>query len=419
MTPRISIVIPTHNRRTVLERGLASLAAQSYPLSLIEVIVVADGCTDGTEHVDIDPRLPARIIAQQHAGPAAARNAGAALASGDLLLFLDDDVEAWPELVEAHVQAHAAMPGDGLVVGYLPADPKSGGELFRTALRGWWDVMFDRMRQPGYRFTYANVLTGNCSIPRRFFHAVGGFEEQLHCHEDYEFGLRLLRAGGAILFQPTAGASHADLTDFRRSLRRKYEEGMADVWMARVYPDIWPALPLARPHASRRKRFLSELALNRPWLRAVFDAAARCYANLLAGARLRLRWAVLRDDLLFLWYWRGVADALEETSVATFREQIASRLPPEPDLPCLDLAQGLAAAMRELDRLDAPGVVLSYNNVYVGTIEPQPWAEPLRGRHLRHVLSTTLRTRLGEAIAIATALGESRGSPQMRAFRSA
>lgn len=418
MTPHVSIVIPTHNRRGMLQRTLASIAAQSYPLSLIEVVVVADGCSDGTEHVVIDPPLTGRVVVQPSAGPAAARNVGAAVASGDLLIFLDDDIEASPEFVAAHVQAHAAVAGDALVIGYLSADPRNGSRMFCTALRGWWEVMFERMRQPGHRFTYVDVLSGNCSVSRRLFRAVNGFEEQLHCHEDYEFGLRVLAAGGTLRFEPAAAGSHADITDLPRSLRRKYEEGTADVWIARAHPGVWPVLPLARPHASRRARLLRELALNRPLLGRLFETTARYYVRLLDRARLRVRWSVMRDDLLFFWYWRGVADAVQDISFDAFREQITSRLAPEPALPCLDLSQGLAAAARELDRLDAPGVVLSYDNVYVGTIPPQPWAEPLRGRHLRHVLSTTLRKPLGEAMAAAHALGESRGR-RMQAFRSA
>jgi GT2 family glycosyltransferase len=404
MTPRVTIVIPTHNRRAVLERGLESIVAQSYPSSLIEVIVVADGCTDGTEHLTMPPLLQARMIAQPASGAAAARNAGAAVANGDLLLFLDDDVIAWPGLVEAHVHAHASMSPTALVVGYLSANPRNGDPLFRGALRGWWETMFDRMRQAGHRFTYADVLSGNCSIPTRLFQALNGFQEQLHCHEDYEFGLRVLKAGGTIAFAPAAGGSHEEFTDLRRSLRRKRDEGTADVWMARAHPDIWTALPLSRSPASRRSRLLRELALNRRSLGRLFDAAARLSVSLLARARLRVRWAVLRDNLLFYWYWCGVADALKGGSFESFREQVGPRSVRVCELPTVNLRQGLAAAMDELDRLDAPGVVLYYDAVYVGTIAPQPWAEPLRGRHLRHILSTTLHAPLAEALATAEAI---------------
>ena len=405
MTTRVSVVIPTHNRRAILQRNLQALARQSYPSSQIETIIVADGCTDGTEHVVVEPPLSGRVAVQPHAGAAVARNTGAALATGDLLLFLDDDVEAWPELVGAHVRAHASISSDALIVGYLQPRPENTTDLFRIALTAWFETAFERMRQPGHRFTYADVLTGNCSIPRRFFQALRGFQPQLRCHEDYELGLRVLAAGGTIGCAPAAGGWHEDLSDLERSLQRKRDEGTADVWIARAHKHVWAVLPLARPNGSRRTRLLREFALNQPLLGGLFDAFARSWADLLARARLRNCWRAVRDDLLFYWYWRGVADALTHTSFDSFREEITAVLPPPPDLPSLDLQHGLPAAMRELDDLDAPGVVLHYRGVYVGTIAPQPWAEPLCGRHLGRLLSTTLRAPLADAVATALGLG--------------
>ena len=139
----------------------------------------------------------------------------------------------------------------------------------------------------------------------------------------------------------------------------------------------------------------------------LFDAAARVSVGLLARARLRVRWAALRDDLLFYWYWHGVADAMKGGSFESFREQVGPRSDRPYELPKVNLRQGLAAAMAELDRLGAPGVVLYYGAVYVGTIAPQPWAEPLRGRHLRHILSTTLHGPLAEALTTAEAIAGS------------
>jgi glycosyltransferase involved in cell wall biosynthesis len=405
MTTRVSLVIPTHNRRATLQRNLRALARQSYPLSQIDVVIVADGCTDGTEHVVLEPPLSGRVVAQAHGGAAVARNTGAALATGDLLLFLDDDVEAWPELVDAHVRAHAPISADALIVGYLQPRPENTGSLFRVALGAWFETTFERMRQPGHRFTYADVLTGNCSVPRRFFQALRGFQPQLRCHEDYELGLRVLAAGGAIGFAPAAGGWHEDVSDLERSLQRKRDEGTADVWIARAHNHVWPVLPLARPIGSRRFRLLRDFALNRPRLGGLFHSPTRSFADLLARARLRTRWREVIDDLLFYWYWRGVGDALKNTSFDRFREEITSALPPPPDLPCLDLQHGLEAAMHELDDLDAPGVALHYRGVYVGTIAPKPWAEPLRGRHLRPLLSMSLHAPFAEALATALGLG--------------
>ena len=405
MTTRVSVVIPTHNRRAMLQRNLQALARQSYPLSQIEIVIVADGCTDGTEHVVLKPPLIGRVAVQTHAGAAVARNTGAALATGDLLLFLDDDVEVWPELVEAHVRAHSSISADALIVGYLQPRPENTNSLFRIALRSWFETKYERMRQPGHRFTYADVLTGNCSVPRRFFQTLNGFQPLLRCHEDYELGLRVLATGGAIGFAPAAGGWHEDLSDVGRALQRKRDEGTADVWIAQAHNHVWAVLPLARPAGSRRSRLLRDFALNRPLLGGLFDAVARSFLGLLARARLRNRWRAVRDDLLFYWYWRGVADALKNTPFDSFREGITSVLPPPPDLPSVDLQHGLAAAMRELDGLDAPGVVLHYGGVHVGTIAPQPWAEPLRSCHLRRLLSTTLHAPFADALATARGLG--------------
>src|SRR5688572_12763531 len=117
--PLLSVVIPTRNRVRLLERVLASLAVQRFPHDLWELIVVDDGATDET------PVLVARfaesapmrttLLRQRNAGAAAARNAGAAIADGTRLLFLDDDMIASENLVAEHARyagdQHACVIG--------------------------------------------------------------------------------------------------------------------------------------------------------------------------------------------------------------------------------------------------------------------------------------------------------------------
>jgi len=114
---RVSVIIPTHNRRESLERTLRALCRQSYPFDLMEVIVVADGCHDDTSELLRAYTGPFRLhgLAQPKQGASTARNYGAATATGSTLIFIDDDVEPAPQLVEAHVSAHRI--GRGLVVG--------------------------------------------------------------------------------------------------------------------------------------------------------------------------------------------------------------------------------------------------------------------------------------------------------------
>jgi hypothetical protein len=93
-TPRISIVMPTYNRRDTILRSVASVRAQSF--ADWELLVVDDGSTDGTADVlqGIDSRL--RLIRQDNRGVAGARNTGLAAARGSLIAFLDSDDEWTP-----------------------------------------------------------------------------------------------------------------------------------------------------------------------------------------------------------------------------------------------------------------------------------------------------------------------------------
>src|SRR5262249_49492504 len=120
-TPTVSVIIPTHDREAILERTLAALCVQTYPPKLMEVLLVADGCTDGT--VERMRRYPTpfllHIIEQSNQGPAVARNQGAAQAQGKILVFLDDDIEAAPRLIETYVRIHRNGPGQ-VALGYLP-----------------------------------------------------------------------------------------------------------------------------------------------------------------------------------------------------------------------------------------------------------------------------------------------------------
>jgi len=88
-TPLISVVIPAYNAAAFLEDALASVAAQD--CGPIEMIVVDDGSSDRTSEVARSFEAPVTLIAQAHAGPGAARNAGVAAARGEFLAFLDAD----------------------------------------------------------------------------------------------------------------------------------------------------------------------------------------------------------------------------------------------------------------------------------------------------------------------------------------
>jgi glycosyltransferase involved in cell wall biosynthesis len=104
----VSVVIPTYNRRDQLLRCLEALAGQEGVTTSIEVVVVLDGCTDDTANAlrSLATPFTLRVLAQPNRGPAAARNSGLRAASGDICVFLDDDIIAEPRLLATHATLH-------------------------------------------------------------------------------------------------------------------------------------------------------------------------------------------------------------------------------------------------------------------------------------------------------------------------
>jgi GT2 family glycosyltransferase len=400
----ISVVIPTHNRADALSRLLTALARQTLPPSKFEVIVVADGCRD-----DSVARLRAvawpfqlTILEQRPSGAAVARNRGAERAAGEILLFLDDDVEPEPDLLRAHVAIHAE---DATLVGLgtlRPVVVQNG--FFGIALRGWWEEMSEPVRELGHRYSCFDLLSGHVSIRRSNFNALGGFDSTLRCREDYEFGYRANAAGLTFRLVTAAGASHHETTDLSKAMYRKRDEGLADVQLSERHPALAHALPLARkPEGSSLTTLLYWFAWHQ---RAIGDAIAWCVANMLPLyelLRLRFRWRVRVEDLLTYWYWRGVATATGR------HDRLAVLLAAKPPLhgPCvIDLECGLDLAEEQLETLRPASVRLVYGKHIVGELPEAPGAESLRAIHLRRIIARQFANEYLRAAFLSSAVPE-------------
>src|SRR6185503_19644585 len=112
---RVSVVIPTYNRKAQLVECLAALERQTVLPQEFEVVIVDDGSTDGTEAALRERTFPFQLQyhRQSNQGPGTARNFGIAVAQGELVLFIGDDIFADPRLLEAHLVAHATRPDPG------------------------------------------------------------------------------------------------------------------------------------------------------------------------------------------------------------------------------------------------------------------------------------------------------------------
>jgi hypothetical protein len=278
-----------------------------------------------------------------------------------------------------------------------------GTGFFPIALRGWWEAMFEAMRAPGHRFRYRDLLTGNLSIAATVFSEVGGFDETFRCHEDFEFGARLLASGVDLAFCDRAAGIHREGTDLDRALARKRAEGAADVQMLRRHPHLLGSLPLGwfREHASRRQRFHRALTVGRPAAAWRLAGALRRLLVPLEAARLRGRWRKALDDLLMCHYWLGVETVLPgRGQVGALQAACRAVPPPAIDRMAVDLTIGrLDDAVHAIDLRRPDALRVSWGGAPVGDIPAEAGAERLRGSHLRRALVEELAEPLIRVLA--------------------
>jgi len=401
-----TVVIPTHNRAAALYTALDALARQDQSPDTFEVVVVPNGCTDDTveqlQRYQATFRLT--VVPLTDPGASLARNTGAARARAPIVIFMDDDITPDTWFISAHLAAHrraaaeAAVLSPAVVVGYLPAVLQPERDRFAVALRGWWEAMFDRMRQPGHRFNYTDLLSGNFSIERVTFTGLGGFDTGLRCHEDYDLGYRLIAAGARILFAERASGSHTDVTRLPRACWRKREEGVADVQLARKYPELRALLPIGRPRTPNQ-RVIRALALRMPAVGDQVAALLVWWLGVLDRIGAHSAWSRVMDGLLGYWYERGLADALG-TPAALEALMAGARLDVPEGVQTLevDLAAGLDEALVLIDAVRPGAVSFRVGAVKIGEIPWHPGAERLAARHLRGALVKDFHKEYAEAL---------------------
>ncbi|WP_227869906.1 glycosyltransferase family 2 protein [Streptomyces otsuchiensis] len=212
-TARVSVVIPNYNYARTLELCLTSVAAQT--LQPYEVIVSDDASTDAS--VEVARRFGCRVLrAERNEGVSAARNRGAAAATGDVLFFLDSDQALSPASLENAVQMLAEDPRLGCVHGIIAAEPLVDDgpvEWYRTLHAHHW-----RRRGVGPTPT---AYFAAAALPRHVFEEVGPFDPALRDSEDVEYSERL-SARYTIRLTDRIEAAHDEEHRLGRMLREQF-----------------------------------------------------------------------------------------------------------------------------------------------------------------------------------------------------
>lgn len=227
MFPLISIIIPCRNEEKAIGEVIRLVKAQTPEGSALEIIVVDDGSTDRTAAIaEAEGAKVLPIPAKAGGGnPAAGRNRGAAISTGDPIIFLDSDCtphEGWLENLLRH---HAA--GIEVVGGSLGLPTGLSYSARCDYYCGWYHV--HPRSKPGFVLHHPPC---NLSVRRDVFLGTAGYVERqpiAYAHEELEWQADVLAKGGRIYFEPTAAVDHHNRPGFSNLLRRNYRWGYSAI----------------------------------------------------------------------------------------------------------------------------------------------------------------------------------------------
>ncbi|HMN27952.1 MAG TPA: glycosyltransferase [Caldilineaceae bacterium] len=230
-----SVVIPVYNGAATIAGCLDALAAQSTPATSYELVVVDDGSRDESAVVvrrwqAAHPQIALRLLQQANAGPAAARNLGAAAAQASILLFTDADCRPSPDWIRLLVEALQQPAVAGVKGSYRSRQP----EWVAQFIQAEYEDRYARMAgQPRIDF----IDTYSAGYWRDLFLAVGGFDTRLIACEDQELSFRLAAQAQQLCFVPAAWVEHRHVTRVWAYARRKYTFGFWKARLTRWHPD--------------------------------------------------------------------------------------------------------------------------------------------------------------------------------------
>jgi acetyltransferase-like isoleucine patch superfamily enzyme/GT2 family glycosyltransferase len=295
-TVRVSCVIPTYNRGNVLCETIRMLMEQSHAP---EEIIVVDQSTEMTDEyaaqlASWDREGNIRWLRREKPNASAARNAGAMASTGDVLLFLDDDIRVGPDFIAAHARNYESEDVVAVAGQLLDGDGAVATERKKRSSNPELDWMFFP-RNYAHRCRTSWMISANVSVRRNIFFEVGGMDENYikgAICEETDFALRLVRKGYLFQFDPQASVYHLGLQVSKGGTRHRH-------WWSYFYSAVghwYFALGFASRGtaaafflAPLRFWVLNSATLKRPW--SIPPRFVFCVSALVVAAALRARGA--------------------------------------------------------------------------------------------------------------------------------
>jgi glycosyltransferase involved in cell wall biosynthesis len=222
MEPLFSVIVPTYNRPRQLATCLQALAQLEYPRDRFEVIVVDDGSPIVMDHVIAEGgrQINVRLLKRANAGPAAARNTGAAQAQGEFLAFTDDDCTPAANWLAALAQHCNAAP-----------EAMVGGRVINPLTKNTFTAASQLIFDIAYRYYNADpqharhLGAANLAMPAQRFRELGGFMPNLRTAEDRELCNRWRHHGLPMIYAPEAIIYHAPHLTFAGFCKQHFSYG--------------------------------------------------------------------------------------------------------------------------------------------------------------------------------------------------
>ena len=234
----ISVIIPSYNGANRIHNLLKGLENQTF--DCFETIIIIDGSTDNTVEVLKAEKFKLKkliLIEQENLDKVKTRNNGSKKASGELLIFFDDDMIPEPTCIENHFQFHknnynCILSGNGYrnkqytntdFGHYLLAIEKYWQSLHPTE----YQITLDKPR----------MTACNLSLPKKLFDELEGFDEQLKDCEDIDMAIRALKKNTSIFYNSNIKAWHNDSPTLKTYINRLNQYNKAVVKLFDIKPE--------------------------------------------------------------------------------------------------------------------------------------------------------------------------------------
>lgn len=242
-----TVVVVTYKRNQQLIECLDSLTRQSY--KDFETIVIDNGKNEAV-HASLSRYKVRHILLKKNYGLSMGRNIGIEYARGDIIIFLDDDAIASPDLVQSHVEAHQELN----IVG-LRGKAIGKTQTIYNDLQQHYDI--------GEKIKPAVVnLGGNASFKRDMLIEVGGFDPDFFGHEDLELTYRIVKKYGKnkVIYYPKAVIYHDFANSLKKHLKKHVRHSLMWDMLEETHPHI---LEFQRSYTSKGQKKNQKLGLFR------------------------------------------------------------------------------------------------------------------------------------------------------------